>query len=238
MLPKLNAIKYELELPISKRSITVRPWLVGEEKALMIAKESKNPQEIANAIVNILTNCAFGENIEALPIVDVEYLLLMVKSYSNGEVTSVNIRCNNRVDDKPCGHIEEVDIDLHKEMSLSETERVDPNIQLTKTVGVTMVPPKFGSFRALLKDKTMTEITFETLAAAIHHVWNGDEIIDSFTPEELMDFVDNFTSDQLKKITAYLKSIPKLQVKHDYTCKKCGYKGEFVLENLFNFFTD
>lgn len=235
-LPKLNDIKYDIELPISKKKIQVRPWLVREEKALLVAKESENPDEVAGAIINILRACSFDEDVENMAMVDVEYLLLMVKSFSSGEMSEINIRCNNKVKDKQCGHIAAVEIDLQKETSLTDSKEVDPKIKLTDTIGVVMHPPRFSAFRALLKGKSLAEISFDTMAASIDYVWNDDEIIKDFSPEELSDFFENFNEDQLDKITKYLGSIPRLQVKHDYKCGGCGYKGQFVLENLFNFF--
>lgn len=237
-LPKLNEIKYEIELPVSKKKITVRPWLVKEEKALMIAKESGKPNEVADAIVNILKACSYGEDVEKLPMVDIEYMLLMVKSYSAGEMTTVNIRCNHSKEGVRCGHISEVDVDLHKEISMTADEMPNPEIALTDTISIHMRPPKFEAFRTLLKDQTVTEMSFETMASSIEYVINDGEIIRDFTAQEISEFFEGFTKKQLDSVKKYISGLPKLQVKHTFKCPNCGTVDDFVLENLFNFFTD
>ena len=227
-LPALNEITYEIKLPISKKTVTIRPWLMREEKALLVA----------NAVVTILRNCSFDTDVERLPLLDVEYMLLHAKAYSAGEIVPIHIQCKNNVDGKPCNHIGEVDVDILKELVITTPdEKMDNRIQLTDNIGVVMRSPTFAVFKSLLQKQNLPEVSFEMMAASIDHVWMGkDEIIKDFTAQEVAEWLDNFNQKQLSQVAAYVRNLPKLQVKHNYKCKKCGFKGEFILENLFNFF--
>lgn len=237
-LPQLNAVKYEVSLPVSKRTVEVRPWLISEEKALLIAKESEKPEEIAYAVLNILKQCTFDEDIEHMPIADVEWILLNAKAYSSGEMTNLLLRCQRKGDDgEKCSGTTPVEIDLQKEANIDDFKfDFDKTVKLTDTISVTLKSPNFGIFKKLLTSDSFAENTFQTIASAIDYITDDDEVIKNFTLDDAIKFIESMNEKQLKDVTAVLNKFPKLMVSHDYKCSKCGKKNNFKVRNFFNFF--
>ena len=139
-LPKLDVPTYEVELPVSKIKIKYRPFLVKEQKNLMMAMESNETSTIQQNIKDILYNCTITEGIEidSLPIIDVEYYFLQLRAKSIGEIVEARYRCNNEVDDKECGNIMETNINLN-DIGVQMEGSVDPEIQLTDKIIIKMI---------------------------------------------------------------------------------------------------
>lgn len=254
-LPVLNLeLRYKVDLPISGKTVEVRPYLVKEEKVLLTAMETEDKKSISAAVHTILSNCTFGYDVDSLPLLDVEYLMLKLKMYSAGEVITVHVKCNNTVtrptldtetgeptgesEERKCGFITDVDIDLEEKLLVDTSEILDPFIQLTDAVGVSLRSPVFDMFEAVINSESNSEVTFEILASCLDFITDEDAIIRDFTADEAQEFLGNLNKKQLKAIKAYLESIPQLTIKHDYKCIQCGYEQELVLRNFFDFFTD
>ncbi len=138
-LPKLDVPTYEIELPISKKIIKYRPFLVKEQKNLLMALESNESSTIQQNVRDILNNCTLTEgiNIDKLPIIDVEYYFINLRSKSVGEIVETRYRCNNEVEEKVCGNIMEASVNLQNIKPYRE-EEVSPEIQLTDKVMIKM----------------------------------------------------------------------------------------------------
>ena len=115
-------------------------------------------------------------------------------------------------------------------------KKIDPLIKLTDDISLMMHPPTFQMFKNLLDDKTLTEMSFQAMAESIDYIIHGEQSIKDFTQEEVVDFFDNMTPDQLRKISDYIENLPKLVIEKKFKCSKCGYKETFNMENLLNFF--
>lgn len=256
-LPILNNdIRYTVDLPISGERLSVRPYLVKEEKILLTAMESENKRDIVDAVFQVLSNCTNSYPVESLPLNDVEFLLLKLKMYSSGEVVEVNVKCNNPVDrpilnkdtgqptgetkEVPCEHVTTIEVNLEEELEMDASGILENKVILTEdhSVGVTLRPPTFGVFPDVVGDKTGTEISFEFLADAIESVWQDDEVFNDFSSEEAQNFLESLDKKQMKKIEKYLESLPKQTVEREYKCPRCAYEQKLVLKDFFDFFTD
>jgi hypothetical protein len=238
-LPKLEVPTYELELPLSKKKIKFRPYLIKEQKALMMALESSDAKTIQHNVREILDVCTLSKDVDVdeLPIVDIEYYFLQLRSKSVGEMSESKYRCNNEVEDKVCGNIMEAKIDL-TEIKPVQEEYVDPEIQLTDKIIVKMKYPPFKLIKDSIEMEDITEVTFNMLAQSIEYVYDGDQFhyAKEASVEELVDFIEQLNQEQFEKLEKFFNSIPKLSKKIDMKCSKCGFEHHLDVEGLESFF--
>lgn len=238
-LPKLEVPTYELELPLSKKKIKYRPYLVKEQKALMMALESADAKTIQHNVREILTVCTLSKDvdIDELPIVDIEYYFLQLRAKSVSEISESKYRCNNEVDDKVCGNIMEANIDL-TEIQPVQSEYVDPEIQLTDTITVKMKYPPFKLIKDSVEMDDITEVTFNMLAQSIEYVYDGEQFhyAKEVSVAELVEFIEQLNQEQFEKLEKFFNSIPKLSKKIDMKCSKCGFEHHLDVEGLESFF--
>ena len=238
-LPKLEVPTYELELPLSKKKIKYRPYLVKEQKALMMAMESSDAKTIQHNVREILTVCTLSKDvdIDELPIVDIEYYFIQLRAKSVSEISESKYRCNNEVEDKVCGNIMEAKIDL-TEIQPVQSEYVDPEIQLTDTITVKMKYPPFKLIKDSVEMDDITEVTFNMLAQSIEYVYDGEQFhyAKEVSVEELVDFIEQLNQEQFEKLEKFFNSIPKLSKRIDMTCSKCGFEHHLDVEGLESFF--
>jgi len=238
-LPKLEVPTYELELPLSKKKIKYRPYLVKEQKALMMALESSDAKTIQHNVREILTVCTLSKDvdIDELPIVDIEYYFLQLRAKSVSEISESKYRCNNEVEDKVCGNIMEAKIDLTEIQPVQE-EYVDPEIQLTDTITVKMKYPPFKLVKDSIDMDNITEVTFNMLAQSIEYVYDGEQFhyAKEVPVKELVEFIEQLNQEQFEKLEKFFNSIPKLSKKIDMTCSKCGFEHHLDVEGLESFF--
>lgn len=238
-LPKLEVPTYELELPLSKKKIKYRPYLVKEQKALMMALESSDAKTIQHNVREILTVCTLSKDvdIDELPIVDIEYYFLQLRAKSVSEISESKYRCNNEVEDKVCGNIMEAKIDLTEIQPVQE-EYVDPEIQLTEKITVKMKYPPFKLIKDSVDMDDITEVTFNMLAQSIEYVYDGEQFhyAKEVPVEELVEFIEQLNQEQFEKLEKFFNSIPKLSKKIDMTCSKCGFEHHLDVEGLESFF--
>jgi hypothetical protein len=238
-LPKLEVPTYELELPLSKKYIKFRPYLVKEQKSLMMAMESSDAKTIQHNVREILNVCTLNKdvNIDELPIIDIEYYFLQLRAKSVGEVADSKYRCNNEVEDKVCGNIMEAKIDLTQIMPVQE-EYVDPEIQLNEQITIRMKYPPFKLISDSIEMDDITEVTFHMIANSIEYIYDGDQFhyAKEQTTEELVDFIEQLSQEQFEKLEKFFNSVPKLKKDLDITCSKCGFEHHLHVEGLESFF--
>jgi len=238
-LPKLDVPTYEIELPLSKTKIKYRPFLVKEQKNLLMAIESSESSTIQQNIKDILYNCTLteGVNIEKLPIIDIEYYFINLRAKSVGEVVNSRYRCNNEVNDKECGNIMEKDINL-----LDIKVNVDPDnnseIQLTDKITIKMKYPEFGIVKDSLQYESISDITFNMIAESIEYIYDGDQFYygKDAQPGEMLEFVEDMNQEQFSKVEKFLNSLPTLKETIEMTCGKCGFHHNIEVEGLESFF--
>jgi hypothetical protein len=240
-LPKLDTPTYELELPVSKKQIKYRPFLVKEQRNLLMALESNDSSATQNAIRDILTNCTITESIDIdkLPIIDIEYYFLNLRAKSVGEIVESRYRCNNLVEDKECGNIMEKDIDLNQ-IKVDIPEGVNPEIRLSPKITIKMKYPEFGVVKDSLKYDDINKVTFNMIAESIEYIY--DSIDEKFyydheaQPGEMLEFVESMNQEQFAKVENFFNNLPKLKETLNITCSKCGFNHTIEVEGLESFF--
>lgn len=239
-LPKLDVPTYEIELPISKKKIKYRPFLVKEQKNLLMALESNEATTIQQNVSDILNNCTLTEdiNIDKLPIIDVEYYFINLRAKSVGEVIETKYKCNNEVDEKVCGNLMDSQINLLNIQPHYENEVVDPEIQLTDKIFIKMKYPEFSVVKSSVEMEDITEVTFNMIAESIEYVYDGDQFYyaTEAEPGEMLDFVESLNQQQFQKVEHFFNNLPKLKETIEMDCSRCGFHHKIDVEGLENFF--
>lgn len=239
-LPKLDVPVYETTLP-SGKTISFRPFLVKEEKILLMAAQSKDESTIIKGIVQILTNCVVDKiNVTDLPVFDVEYLFLQLRARSVGEIVDLKYQCNKKDESGTvCSAPSEYKINL-LEIKPTKYDSAENIIKLTDTVGLTLRPPKFSLMNKLngMKEDNLSLLIDTIIDDCIDSIYDKDTVYytKDVTKEELRQFIDSLSSSQEKKIQEYFSKLPKITYNLDFHCPKCHYEEKIVLEGLSNFF--
>jgi hypothetical protein len=236
-LPKISTPTYELELPSTGQSIEYRPFLVREEKLLVIAMESEDTKQITNAIKTVIKNCIQTKNIkvETLPTFDIEFLFLNIRGKSVGEDIEVNIICP---DDNETTVPVKINLD---DIQVQKNEEHTNKIKLDKSVMMEMKYPSLDQFIKnnfdLSANNTMDQ-SFELIASCIDKIYTEDEVwaTGDVTKKELIEFLDQMNSTQFKEIEKFFETMPKLSHTIKVTNPKTEVESEVVLEGLSSFF--
>ena len=234
-LPKLTTPTYELEIPSTHEKIKYRPFLVKEEKILMMALESKSSGDITQAVKDIVSECTFNKvNIDLMPMFDVEYIFLNIRSKSVGEVSKLKILCP---DDKKT--YADVELDLNK-VNVQVGEDHTNKIELGNGMGMIMKYPSIDSF----KDSGIRDINasnmLEVISTCILQIFEeeGKKVYDpkDQTKKELTDFIEQLNTKQFKDVQKFFDTMPKL--KHEITVKnpKTKIESKITLSGLNDFF--
>ena len=238
-LPKLDVPSYEVELPISKTKIKFRPFLVKEQKNLLIAIEANDSLTIQQSIRDILNNCTLteGVDIDKLPIIDVEYYFVQLRAKSVGEVVESRYRCNNEVEGKVCNNIMEKEVDL-TQIQVTQNSENNPEIQISDKIQIKMKYPEFGIVKDSLKYDSTNDITFNMIAESIEYIYDGDQFYygHEAQPGEMLEFVESMNQEQFNKVEKFFENLPKLKETLNIKCSKCGFDHTIEVEGLENFF--
>jgi hypothetical protein len=236
-LPKIEHPIHEVYLKSLDKNIRFRPFLVKEEKLLLIAKEADNLNEITSTIKQIITNCCIDEiDVDNLPTFDVEMFFLHLRINSVGETAQMIHTCNNVVEDKECGHATEFDL-LLKNIKYQDTEHHSSIIKLTENVGVKFNYPSISIPQAALDDK-FDDGGYEIIAEYLDYIYDQDQVYkkNSVTKEELMAFFDNLTLDQVQNIKQFFLTSPRVVLEQELTCSKCQFVHNVHVEGILSFF--
>ena len=236
-LPKIATPTYELELPSSEQKIKYRPFLVKEEKLLVIAMESEDTKQITTAIKTVIKNCIETKNIkvEALPTFDIEYLFLNIRGKSVGEEIEVNIICP---DDEETSVPVKINVD---DIQIKKNEEHINKIKLDDSI---MMEMKYPSLDQFIKNNFDTssgnamDQSFELIASCIDKIYTEDEVwvAADVTKKELVEFLDQMNSSQFKEIEKFFETMPKLSHTIKVTNPNTQVESEVVLEGLSSFF--
>ena len=236
-LPKIATPTYELELPSTGKSIKYRPFLVKEEKVLVIALESEDTKQITNAIKAVLKNCVLtkGIKVETLPTFDIEFLFLNFRGKSVGEEIEVNIVCP---DDG------ETNVPIFIDLDSIQVEKDDDHTNQIKLDDDLMMEMKYPSLEQFIKNNfdfnegNQMDQSFELIATCIDKIYNEDEVwaTADCTKKEVKEFLESMNSSQFKEIEKFFESMPKLKHTIEVTNPNTKVKSEVVLEGLASFF--
>jgi hypothetical protein len=242
MLPKIDVPVYELNLISSGKKIRFRPFLVKEQKLLLMANQSDDAKDSLNVVKQICKNCIIDNiDVESLPVFDLEFIFLNLRARSVSEVINLQYKCNNKIkseagEETSCGNLEKFDVNL-LEISPTKDPKHDKKIMLSEKLGIMMKYPTFEMI-ANLKGQNENETLMELLTICIDNIFDQENIYytKDVTKEELVDFIDNLQQKDLEKIQEFFETAPKIKKDISFNCRKCGYKESIELEGLQNFF--
>ena len=236
-LPKIATPVYELELPSTGDTIQYRPFLVKEEKVLVIALESEDTKQITNAIKNVIKNCiqTKGIKVETLPTFDIEYLFLNIRGKSVGEEIEVNVTC-------PDDGVTQVPITINlDDIRVQKNEEHTNKIKLDDTI---MMEMKYPSLEQFIKnnfdfeDGNAMEQSFDLISTCIDKIYTEDEVwaTEDCTKKEIVEFLEQMNSSQFKEIEKFFESMPKLSHSIKVKNPKTKKENTVVIEGLAGFF--
>lgn len=235
MLPKLNDVpKYEIEIPSTGDTKKFRPFLVKEEKILLLAMESENATEMLAAIVDTIGACVQDIDTEKLTAFDVEFLFMKVRAKSVGETAQIKINCSEC--EEPNDY--EVNIDQLK----MDVPDLDPIIKLDENISIEMQWPSWKDLQTIMAnagESNEVAYMFALLRAALKSVMTEDERIDlrDTSADEIDEFVDSMNTAQLNMIREYVDKMPALTEQVKFKCENCSHENDREIRGLQSFFS-
>ncbi len=236
-LPKIATPTYELELPSTGETIQYRPFLVKEEKLLVIALESEDTKQITTAIKTVIKNCIIskGLKVEELPTFDIEFLFLNIRGKSVGEELEVNIICPDDGETQVA-----VKIDLES-IKVQKNEEHTNRIKLDNSIMMEMKYPSLDQFiknNFDFDNKNAMDQSFELIGSCIDKIFTEDEVwvTSDVSKKELTEFLESMNSSQFKDIEKFFETMPKLSHTIKVTNPNTKVESEVVLEGLASFF--
>ena len=233
-LPQINEEPvYEMVVPSTKKTVKYRPFLVKEQRNLLIAGESKDTRQIMNSMLSVITNCVEGVELKDLTIYDTDYMFTQIRSKSVGETTDMIHTCE-------CGEKNKIQINLN-EIVVPDVEQ-NMKIKINDNITLTM---QYPSYDDLLKngiteslDDNMTDTTMNLLRSCMHSVQTEDEniLMRDETDEEIDRFINSLTTSQFDMLMEFVQGMPIMQLTHEYDCQ-CGKKNELKLQGIQDFFS-
>lgn len=240
MLPIIDVPTYELKLPSNGKEITVRPFLVKEEKMLLMAVKTDDAQEIIRTTKQVLNNCIVTKdiNLDSLPFFDIDYLFIALRAKSVGEKIPVSYICNSDTDtdDGKCKGKFKVDLDI-AEVEVVKTE-TDMDIAFNSDLIFRMKYPSYNVIKSLMNKDDGMETTIKIIAASIERVFSKGQYYTSkdLTPDDMIKLVENLTSDQFARLEQFIKNFPYFQIVGHGQCAKCGKEHTVRYKDFVNFF--
>ena len=232
-LPKLDTPTYELEQPSTGEKIKYRPFLVKEQKTLMMAQESKDDKQIRDALASLISGCTF-EAVDPfkIPIFDVEYLFLRIRGKSVGEKVDLNLLCpdDNETRVKKTINLEDIGVN----MKVGHTNEIG----ITENIKVFMKYPTLSDVVDMGQDMNSSDDVFKMVKRCVHEIHEGEKVFSKIdiSESELEEFVDSLTAEQFSGITNFFDTMPKVQHSIEVTNPKTKKKGEIVVEGIQSFF--
>jgi len=231
-LPKLQASEYRLTLPSTQEKIKYRPFLVKEQKILMIAQESEDEKQIADAMATLISNCTFGVvNANTAPMFDVEYVFLQLRAKSAGAKIKLDVICPD--DDETIVGIEVNLEEIAVQRSVEHTQEV----VITENIKLKLRYPRLKDLQGLNENFGEFEQSMIMVYECIESVISGEETINriDMTQDEITEFIDSFNTEQLENVMNFFETMPKLRHVVDVVNPKTKVKGEVLLEGLESF---
>ena len=233
-LPQLNsAPSYRITIPSLGKQTTFRPFLVKEQKALLIAYETQDKTDIVRAITRTIHACIEEPIEETLTTFDVDYLFTQIRAKSVGEVVDLSIKCEE------CNMANDISIELD---DVKMTQEVQDNIiQLTDDVSLKMRYPSYDDFiqnEKLLNTESMTESMMELITVCLDSVLTEEErfSIKDESREDVINFIDSMTSDQFERVTEFVQNMPAVSKDIEFTCAGCKHENKRTLRGMDDFF--
>ena len=232
-IPVPSVPQYETTLPVSKKKIKFRPFLVKEEKILLLAAEAdeQSDREYVDAIIQVLTNCTLDKvEVSKLATADVEWLFIQIRKRSVGEIISGTVKCPH------CSAVNLYEINLDKVAVLGGT--LDRNIKLDDTFMVTMKFPTVGGVNSLSPSYKATDRTMATIASMVEMIVIGDNVLSDadMSIADIMAWLENLTTTQVEEMEKFIADLPRVTYDDSIKCVSCSGEVKIHMEGLESFF--
>jgi hypothetical protein len=236
MLPNLQNPEFELKLPSTGEVVHYRPFLVKEEKILLIALEGGSAEEITNAIYQIIRNCVRAESTDVMDMTyfDIEYIFLNIRAKSIDNIIKLKLSHGT---ESECTKQTDFELDIN------DVDIVYPNgherrVMLDNNIGLLMKYPSLKDQQQIEDDVSGSDVekVFTAIATCIENVFDTDNVYEDSTLAERIQFLENLTKVQFDKILAFYRTLPALQHEIKYTCDECGKEESITLRGMQSFF--
>ena len=229
-LPILNTPKYPLELPSTGETIEFRPFLVKEQKVLLLAQQSNKSKMMTQATLDIIKNCTYGVVTEKNPLFDLEYVFLNLRAKSVGETVDIVVTCpdDNKTKEKVKINLEDINVQMPEnhtnEINITDDVKIVMNYPTIKDVDMT--------------GKQTTDEVFNTIKKCVKEIHSKDGVLSKgdYTEKELDDFFDSFNTQQFEKVMDFFNTMPKVRHEIEVKNSKTKKKNKILLEGLDSFF--
>lgn len=228
-LPILNTPTHELKIPSTGEEIIFRPFLVKEEKLLLMAQESNDQAEMLRALKSIVKTCTFNKiDPDEITAYDLEYIFLQLRSKSVGEIVQLELKC------KHCKAVNPVEVNLEDIDITYPAKKLEPTIHLQDNIGIVVRHIPVKDLTSLSDQKDITA----AIALCIDSVFTDSKIYkrSELSPQELNEFIESFSREHVAKIEEYISNQPKIEHTIRYTCHNCKKENEVTLRGLQDFF--
>jgi|TARA_Y100000289_G_scaffold29704_1_gene29431 hypothetical protein len=234
-LPIVNSSRYSTKLPSTGEEIEYRPYLVKEEKIMMVALESKDNKQIMRAMKDIIKACVFKDNfnIESLTSYDIEWMFIKLRSVSVGEMVTLNMPCQT----EECKAKTEIEFNLG---DVKISDNPDPVVQITDEVGVKMKHPGMDIMETFTEEKLQTlEGAFDLVKCSMDVIYDKDDVypISGETDEDVKTFLDSLSTEQFKKMVEWIGKTPTVKSDIEWKCIECAKENTFEVRGINSFFT-
>ena len=230
-LPKLNAPSYEMKVPSTGETVKFRPFLVKEQKILMIAQESKDPNMMANAMCDLIESCCENiKEVEKMPTFDIEYMFLQLRAVSVGSEIELEMLCqDDNVTRVP------VTIDLG-EIKVSELPNHKKEIMITDKIGMTFKYPSLKDIAKYGQDgMSAVDTTFGVIQDCLVNIFDENQVYDEMNQQELQEFVEQMTTEQFEEVQGFFDTMPKLRHTVEVKNPNTGHVNKVHLEGMQSF---
>jgi len=231
-LPTISVPHYEMILPSTGKKIKFRPFLVREEKILLMALESKAEREMYDGIKQTISNCVQGGiDVDSLPLFDLEYMYLKIRSKSIGEKSKINFYCTECKEVNLCM----VDFD---QVKIDKSNSVSPKVQISESMGIVMKYPNMDTSLKMAVESPSTQEMFDFVLDCIDYVYDKDNIMKAadYSRGELAEFVENLGNEVFEKMVEFIDKMPNLHYSGGFKCRKCGHENTIEVRDSSDFF--
>lgn len=233
-IPKIMVPEYTVTIPSTLKPVKFRPFLVKENKILMLAEESKNIDQIYNAIIQVISNCTYDKlQVSSLSTLDLQYLFFKIRAKSMGEIAQFNVPCKN------CQAKNLVDLNFDN-IEIKTIPGHNKKVILDNESGIVFKYPSLEAEKILL-DNTLNdgEKEVKLIAMCIDYFYNKTDVVYAKDCEEkeVNDFIENLSLENFNKIKHFFETIPKISYEIKYKCTKCSTEDQIIIENIRDFFT-
>ena len=230
-LPKLNAPSYEMKIPSTGETVKFRPFLVKEQKMLMIAQESKDPNMMANTMCDLIESCVEGmKDVHLMPTFDIEFMFLQLRTVSVGSEIELEMLCQDDGETKVLVTIKLEDI------KVSELPNHKKEIMITDKIGMTFKYPTMVDIAKYGKDGiSAVDTTFGIIQDCLVNIFDENEVYDEMNQKELQEFIEQMTTDQFEEVQNFFDTMPKLRHTVEFKNPNTGVDNKVHLEGMQTF---